>query len=270
MSESGRSRLSSSQPIAAQLRRRKEEGKAEEKEKVSLLSIEEQIAQLQRTLEEDSEDSGSEGSDGDSDSGTDGKTSNPPKRARGCLVETDAAGNVLRFVSSIQESERIAPLPSHLLPSARCKFGGSGSGLSDEQDKKRKVQFGGDDAAAAAAAAAAIKLSGMERTVRELLAAYAPLQGEKRPFYCRICAHQASDLASFEAHKGGEFHAVAVRVELAHRTCKHCEKEFTSVEQLKEHIKGKAHKDKVAWLSNRKRGSYTISYSAPPKTFAKT
>jgi hypothetical protein len=179
-------------------------------------------------------------------------------------VERDADGNVVRLVSAIQESERIAPLPKHLLPAARCTTGNhltgnSGSTGGTSGGSKRPRYHSGEPPAPVERTAQEIAVSGMERTVREMLMHYEPASYEKKPFFCRVCSLQCENIEDLEAHKLTEFHAVAVRLERTHSFCKHCEKQFTSPDQLKGHMEGKGHKQRVAQLASRKR----FNYNAP-------
>lgn len=243
-----------SKPIGLQLRKEKAKGQDSKpaEKKVSLLSIDEQIALLQKSVKSgDGSSSGSESeSESDYDSEEDGYDS---ENSDACRFERDEDGNIVRIVSSIQDKERIAPLSAEFLPAARCNTsnyveGGTG------KTRKRAIRFVDEGPTPEQ-----IAISGMEKTVREMLANYAPASLDKKPFFCRVCSHQAGSMEDLEAHKLTEFHAIAVKVERTRSFCKHCEKQFTSPDQLKGHMDGKAHKEKVANLAKRKR----FNYNAP-------
>lgn len=90
---------------------------------------------------------------------------------------------------------------------------------------------------------------GLEATVKELLSNYTPTSSyEKRPFWCRVCQVQSEDEVSFQEHRNSEFHIIATNEERKRSECRICRKQFTSPEQLKEHMKGSKHKEKLASL----------------------
>lgn len=246
-------------PIGLRLRRKsKVEAAPEQKSKVSLLSIDEQIALLQQKNEHQASDSGGDSSDTSvtEDEADSGASDSDAEVVSGvCKVVRDKEGNIVKIVSSIDEKERIQPLPAQYLPAARCNT----SNASEEKDgktRKRKIRFVEEPTPEQVA------ISGMEKTVREMLSHYEPVSQDRKPFYCRVCSHQASSLEDFEAHKKTEFHAVAVRLERSRSYCKHCEKQFTSPDQLRGHVEGKAHKERVARMAARKRGNYGANAAA--------
>ena len=77
-----------------------------------------------------------------------------------------------------------------------------------------------------------------------MLRNYKPTSSERRPFWCRICSFQASNEQEFLQHRASEIHQLATQQERKMSKCKLCRKEFTSPEQLKEHLKGKAHTER--------------------------
>ena len=87
------------------------------------------------------------------------------------------------------------------------------------------------------------RISGLEKTVRELLQNYIPQSIEKKAFFCRICRVESVDLESFELHKLSELHTVAIKIEKKMSFCNLCRKQFTSPNQLREHVMGKGHKE---------------------------
>ena len=90
------------------------------------------------------------------------------------------------------------------------------------------------------------RISGLEKTVRELLLNYIPQSVEKKAFHCRICRIESVDLESFESHKLSEMHLVAIKMEKKMSFCNLCRKQFTSPNQLREHISGNGHKNYLA------------------------
>lgn len=244
-------RASTAKPIGLVLRKQKKQTQQANANKVSLLSIDEQIALLQRNTEGSGDSSDSEtGSDEDD---SEDYNSDYSQESGACMVERDDDGNVIRIVSSIQEKEKIQPLAAEFLPAARCNTSNSSEG--PKSSRKRSIRFVDE-----APTAEQVALSGMEKTVREMLAHYEPVSQDRKPFYCRVCSHQAASVEELEAHKSTEFHAVAVKVERTRSFCKHCEKQFTSPDQLKGHMEGKGHKEKVAQLAGRKRFNYNAPY----------
>lgn len=95
------------------------------------------------------------------------------------------------------------------------------------------------------------RISGLEKTVKELLTNYIPAALEKKAFYCRICRTESDDLESFENHKKSEFHDIAAKMEQKMSYCSLCRKQFTSPNQLKEHLLGKGHKDYLVIVKER-------------------
>ena len=95
------------------------------------------------------------------------------------------------------------------------------------------------------------RISGLEKTVKELLTNYIPAALEKKAFYCRICRTESEDLESFEDHKKSEFHDIAAKMEQKMSYCSLCRKQFTSPNQLKEHLLGKGHKDYLVIVKER-------------------
>jgi Zinc-finger double-stranded RNA-binding len=95
------------------------------------------------------------------------------------------------------------------------------------------------------------RISGLEKTVKELLTNYIPAALEKKAFYCRICRTESEDLESFESHKKSEFHSIAAKMEQKMSYCSLCRKQFTSPNQLTEHLAGKGHKDYLVIVKER-------------------
>jgi hypothetical protein len=83
--------------------------------------------------------------------------------------------------------------------------------------------------------------SGLARTVQDLIKSYIPTSSERRPFWCRVCSYQGLSENDFFQHKESESHKFAADLERKASKCKLCRKQFTSPDQLKEHLKGKLH-----------------------------
>ena len=241
----------------------------------SLLSLDEQIAALEAACSSSSSGNGDSGSESDASSGEAGDNVGAP------VPEVDAAGRLVRLVSTLS-AERIAPLSPSLLPSASCGARSLKPGQLAYDDRPkaprvpRAIRFADEDAAAAlradkkgsrkrarvedvpAVAPEALSadrarsreaaMSGMEATVRELLRSYQPASAERKPFWCRVCQHQSSDEASLLEHRASEFHAVAVRMESKASRCELCRKQFTSPVQLREHLGSKLHKQRLEYV----------------------
>lgn len=173
------------------------------------------------------------------------------------VEETGEDGKLVKMVSKSLLKHRIAPLPSSLLPSATCGKSSHGSGAERKQEKpaRTRVKFEEPKSREPVAAAAAAGMSGAEKTIREMLRNYKSSGGERKPFWCRVCKFQGHDEASLLEHRETEFHKLAVSIETKMCYCKLCRKQCVSLEQLKEHLGGKLHKDTL--ISSRDRGKMT-------------
>ena len=148
-----------------------------------------------------------------------------------------------------------------------------GHGHGHDRDLRKRVSFGGGDAAAAkrprvegggrgseppsqrpgsASASrrghgtAAGVDDGLSKTIHELLDNYVPASSfDAVPFFCRVCKFTAADEAGFLAHRQSELHFRLEQEERRRSECRLCRKQFTSPEQLKEHLKGAKHKEKL-------------------------
>ena len=197
--------LSPSIPFAEQLRRkRKRTSSNSSSEPVTqpVLDVDDEIARLERELEIIDSDS-------DSDSGYSSSSSS-------------ASQSILTLSKFADDT--IAPLPSSSLPSKK---------VSKSQQKKQKkataqnVQHGG---------------TGLQNAVKDILAGYQTRSDASSiPFYCRICSHSSPDLEAFSKHKTGALHVEAVKATQKASFCKVCRKQFTSVPQLQEHLRGRGH-----------------------------
>lgn len=244
-------------PIGAALRKTKRSSTRDiknDRKATSLLSLDEQIALLEKDMNGSEEDDDSISTQVDEDDvDTDG-----------ILVEEDENGNVVRMVSGIAK-DAIAPLPSELLPLPMCA---SRNPSHDKSAAKRssehvtattkRIRFSDENTETKSnqgTAMAPSKLggdssgnkkhqeSGLEATIREMFSKYVPTSADRRPFWCRLCQFQGSDLNDFEQHRESEQHNLAVEIEKKMAYCKLCKKRFTSMAQLKEHISGSGHKE---------------------------
>ena len=172
------------------------------------------------------------------------------ERGRGVRFSEDEDGPPQR------KRARPSATPFHSHPPSPASSSGGGS---VEADSKAAVLVRSMDA-------------GLLRTVKELvLDNYRP--AERVPFYCRLCrlvlfpgqtkarwqdsSHfcrfKASDLAEWEEHRSGtgpgsEMHRLAVALERSHCRCDPCGKTFTSADQMKEHLRGKLHRERLGEL----------------------
>lgn len=134
--------------------------------------------------------------------------------------------------------EKINPLPHSLLPDPNC-----GATRSKHDKKVKKIQ-----------APPPKQQSGLEKSIREMLKNYKPTSSERRPYWCRICCYQGQNEQDFFQHRESELHKLASQQERKMSTCKLCRKEFTSPEQLKEHLKGKAHIERLEYMKSKQNG----------------
>jgi len=230
-------------PIGMRERRKAGAGAKPEVKSASRQSqndLERRIAELEAGLGSDS----SSGSDSDPDA--------------------DASGGeaVPEVLSSVSADLRIPKLPASYLPASHCgkrtlntvKDGDFGPEDSGKKKRSRKtVQFGVGDRpqkkskkdGSGGAGGADKGPSGLEQTVRDMLADYKPTSSERRPFWCRICSFQGSDQDALLAHRETEMHVLAARREKGLSFCKLCRKQFTSIDQLKGHVKGKQHIERL-------------------------
>ena len=240
-----------------------------------LNAIDDQIKQLELDLlANDSESDESEIGNDDSNNITE-TLSSKNEEVVDLLVEKDEKGQIVRYVSSLSVEEKISPLPTSSLPQPMCAKGGGGKSKvpmaakvakldgsksvrfvdHTEVDSSKKSQLkrprSDPKSSLKTPQVDSSKISGLEATVREMLVNYQPSSAERRPFWCRICRIQSSDINEFESHKKSEMHAVAERMERKMSFCNLCKKQFTSPDQLKEHVKGKSHIERLAMLKAR-------------------
>jgi hypothetical protein len=179
------------------------------------------------------------------------------------LVQRDAVtGDVIGYTSSISTEYTIPKLPKRMLPNIikssaitdtkkrhfdRITSSSSSSSVmnSSSGPKRKSVRFEGDNAPVNQVN------DGLEKTIREMLNNYKPSSFERRPFWCRLCQYQATDINDFEAHKSSKEHVLAVSIERKMTYCKLCKKQFTSMEQMREHLKAKKHNDLLAIMKSK-------------------
>lgn len=165
-------------------------------------------------------------------------------------IERDKYGNILKF-SSILTKESILPLPKKYLPMPQCTKRKSDSKSQEPliSTKKRKVVFAVDVEVQNTSTVTMKSInSGLQETVKEMLKNYIPASQEKLPFYCRVCQFRGLSIEEFAEHKLTESHNSARCIEQSLTFCKVCKKQFTSPDQMKEHLKGKAHSERIATL----------------------
>jgi hypothetical protein len=161
--------------------------------------------------------------------------------------------------------EKIVPLPRSLLPDPTC---GATRAKQEKRKKKEPIapsglrqQTQGLGHGLGHSHGREIKQSqsqtignGLEKSIREMLKNYKPTSSERRPFWCRICSFQAQNEEEFYQHRESELHQLTSQQERKMSTCKLCRKEFTSPEQLKEHLKGKGHVERLETLKSKQNG----------------
>lgn len=231
-------------PIAQLLRQKAKAQKTqqtvrttEEKEAERLRSL----AELEKKIQElEKEQSESESNDSSSDSDTE-------ESEDGLMYERDAAGNIVRIISTLAKEASIQPLPTSLLPAKRCKFATNVE--TSSANKRRKISFADDRPNISGnkvnSQGSVGGQHGFLRTVKEAMESYVPASLEKRPFYCRVCVFQGNNLEEFEAHRASDAHKDAASKENKICFCKLCRKSFTSPAQLSEHLQGKTHKERL-------------------------
>lgn len=206
-------------------------------------SLDAAIAALEREL-----GTGSSNDDDDDDNGDDDEDDNTDDEVDyegKSVVEKSEDGQPIKIVSKSLLKHRIAPLPSFLLPSATCGKSSHGAGADRRPGAlSSKVKFAGDEGASASKRPknGDAAMSGAEKTIREMLRKYKP-NTDRKPFWCRVCQFQGQDESTLLEHRETEYHKMAAAIEMKMCYCKLCRKQFTSMEQLKEHLGGKLHKE---------------------------
>ena len=187
-----------------------------------------EIARLEAELAEDDESSDDGSSSGGDDDDEDEDDVAPAVVADGVLA-------------SLRE-ERIAPLPSHLLPQVSEKKRAAADRAAGGGAAAAKRPRHGPEAAFAAAAPAVVA------EARKLVAAAARSEKVKLPFACRLCAFKGPSLEAFDAHRETELHKVATKVWKDESYCKMCRSQCTSPNELEIHLKSKKHLERLAEL----------------------
>lgn len=96
--------------------------------------------------------------------------------------------------------------------------------------------------------------TGLAKTISELFDNYIPnSEYEKRPYWCRCCKHLSTDSNNFDLHLSSNEHVIIAEEDRKRSYCHLCHKQFTSPEQLKEHVNGNKHKEQ---LISRKNSQY--------------
>ena len=153
---------------------------------------------------------------------------------------TNDRGEMVGIVSSLlnNEENRIQPLPRSQLPAAQCRTTSSKyrdddkikknkTNISNSNNIKRKVSFN------------------VESEIKNI-----SNEGKGKPFYCRLCQYQGTNLEELIKHRQSRYHISRERKEKEVCSCKLCRKSFTSRSQLEEHNKGKAHLERLSSVSN--------------------
>jgi hypothetical protein len=254
-------------PIAALLRaeKRNKFGKAKSKyedggNKKNCTSLQKKIEALEKQIEGSGSCSDSESSDISASGGHDGgkESLKIVEGESNFLMEEDATGNVVKFVSSLSK-DRIAPLQKKYLPAADCGSSKKKGYTSDSKfnERKRVLRFGENSGSKredckrrkaendSSSSKKVEKEDGMEKTIREMLKDYTPASAERRPFWCRICRFQGKDENELFEHRKSEFHRTAANMEMKMSYCQLCRKQFTSPVQLKEHLSARGHKERL-------------------------
>mmetsp|Transcript_15007 Transcript_15007/g.44816 ORF Transcript_15007/g.44816 Transcript_15007/m.44816 type:complete len:184 (-) Transcript_15007:52-603(-) len=136
------------------------------------------------------------------------------------------------------ESERIAPLPAHLLP--------------QQPTKKRQSQPPGDPRKRAKGPEALFRAAPPEQiaAARALVAAAAKSEKIKAPFWCRLCAFRGADLEAYQAHIATPLHLIATKLWKEASACALCRVQTTSPNELAVHLKSKKHLERVAYVNS--------------------
>eukprot|EP01041_Mallomonas_annulata_P004891 gene4891-9757_t len=228
-------------PIARQIIKRQllNRKKDETNKDIRILSIDEQIAALEGELNKSDDDDFSEDNNSESNESKDGQIISHQELIKGNQYDNSTPPSVLVNTSLL--NERIPPLPPTALPKPGCTKKSALSKINDAYDRAgKRVKF--SDPAVE---------NGLQKTVNELLRNYIPTSCERKPFWCRICSFQGEALQDLENHRLSELHQLAERKERKISFCKLCRKQFTSPAQLKEHVKGKAHKERLDTMTSR-------------------
>ena len=130
--------------------------------------------------------------------------------------------------------DAIKPLPQHMLPAPASK---------------RKLRHERNRAESGLAATVRELMEGetsslkAKPTVKEFTAQYEA--HSHKSLYCRVCEFQAETKGELEAHWASAPHKELARIELKASFCNLCKKQFTSPAQLREHLSGRQHHERL-------------------------
>lgn len=201
------------------------------------MDLDEEIRRLEAELaKSDDEDDDEESDDDDSndDYAIDGNTTS---KADGIIC-----------LSSVAD-ERIVPLPQGALPqNKRRTLKNIDSGDAEPTKSKKHKNHSSTSKEGHTIS------EGLTDAVNELLKSYIPSSQLKKPFYCRVCQHQAETESDFLSHKQSKFHKGAVQQEKKRTYCKLCRKQLTSIVQMEEHLKSRPHREKMDFVKSKQSG----------------
>jgi hypothetical protein len=254
------------QPIGYRLRlesRRSQPQKPLASNITKLSDLDQQIAQLESSIHDSA-------SDDDSDEEEEELEEVFVEVEGDLAVEKDRSGKIIRLISSnIHQDDFIDKLPDNLLPipmNKRSHSGNSSSSLSamthsrvrfvDDSTSSSSKRHKDSHTTAGVSVSTGSRLSAA--SVKSYVASYETSSANKKPFWCRVCKFTGQDYDDFLNHKQSSSHQRAEDIDRKASYCKLCRKQFTSPEQLKEHLQGTAHKEKLAHVQGqaayRKRG----------------
>lgn len=208
--------------------------------KLKLSQLDEEIANLENSLCNDSDEFDNESDVQDED---DNRINNISRETIDDVmaVEKDNQGNIIRIISNLSTNDRIQPLPQHLLPvpmySKKLNMNVKET-HSVTDSKKRRISFEDEIHTK--------KPNQSNQNVKIFQNNYIPASRVGgTPFWCRVCQYQGQNLDEFEKHRLSDSHKQILEIERKASYCKLCRKQFTSPDQLKEHIHGNAHYERL-------------------------
>jgi len=235
-------------PLAKLLRKKDSEKKMRKNK--TLTDIEKRIQELEQSLNENDTDDDDEDDD------------HEEYISSHFVTELDENGNICKVTSALTDDLLIKPLPKYLLPAPNCtkKYD---TRSSEKKCKATKVHFANNEDSiddmkkSTNGSSGSVKRlkTGLELTIEEHLKNYEPASVEKRPFYCRVCRYTGIDIDDLNKHRETEVHKLAFQKERKLSFCNVCHKQFTSPAQLKEHLKGNSHHERVSFFK-RAQGRY--------------
>ncbi len=181
--------------------------------------LDDEIARLQKSLEEDSSSSEDSDDDSESDTGSQG----------------DEEGRVGVVCLSSVGDEVIPPLAPHLLPAISCAPGSKKRKAATKAD----VGGGSDDSMKAKQP---LPKGGLAKVVAEM--SYSSRSETKGvPFMCRRCDVRCKNIEEFEKHKASKECQEKEDIWERGLRCGVCKKSFTSRVQMQEHFMSKKHRE---------------------------